>query len=195
MKEIMLDLETMDNRATASIATIGAIEFDPIKGTTGKEFYRIVDLDSCVDKGSTISAGTVYWWLQQAKPARDEIVDSNRVSIVEACNNFVAYCKELSDCEMSERGTFADFHVWGNGATFDNAIFRQTFSVCNIPFPVDFWNDSDVRTVMRFYPPQLFKEWKDNNRRKGYHNALADAKYQVQYMTNVLKELGVKELY
>jgi hypothetical protein len=195
MKDIMLDLETMDNRGTASIVTVGAVEFDPTTGIMGKEFYRIVDLQTSVDAGLTIKADTVYWWLGQSKAAREEITKSNTVSLKEGCEHFVKYCEDVSDRKLTSKKVLDDVRIWGNGATFDNAIFRYAFSCVGVEFPVAFWNDRDVRTVVGFYPPKLFKDYKDNNMRDGYHNALSDSKYQVGFMSHIIKELGVTELY
>lgn len=196
MKDVMLDLETMDNSATSAIVTVGAIEFNPCTGETGQEFYRIVDLQSCIDKGLTLNAGTIYWWLTQNKPAREEIVDSKREPLEEVCKSFINFCKSISNNDLNtDRGTYPDIRVWGNGATFDNAIFRYAFSRCNMPFPADFWNDRDVRTVVGFYPTGLWQDYRKNNMRSGYHNALEDSKYQVQYMSHIIKELGVEEIY
>ena len=196
MKHIMLDLETMDNKATAAIVTIGAIEFDPCTGKTGHEYYKIVNMQSCIDLGSTLSSGTIEWWLKQSKAAREELTLENKVSIQSACRSFINFCKEVSDNSINEtRHTYPDICIWGNGATFDNAIFRQTYSSAGLPFPADFWNDRDVRTVVGFYPNQLFYQWKKENLREGYHNALSDSKYQVRYLSHIMKELGVEELY
>jgi exodeoxyribonuclease VIII len=196
MKHIMLDLETMDNRATATIVTIGAIEFDPCTGETGQEFYKIVDMQTCINAGSTLSSGTIEWWLTQSAPARKELTLKNKVSIEDACDSFIRFCHSISSMDLNQtRYTYPDVCIWGNGATFDNAIFRQTYSTTNKPFPADFWNDRDVRTVLSFYPSQLFKDWKTANQRDGYHNALSDSKYQVRYLSHIMKELGVTELY
>jgi len=195
MKDIMLDLETMDNRGTAAIVTIGAVEFDPTTGEMGREYYRIVNLESCQKAGLTISAGTLYWWLLQNKAAREELVEPNKVSLSTACDSFINFCANVSDRELSSRKTYTDIRIWGNGATFDNAIFRYAFSAIEKEFPADFWNDRDVRTVLGFYPTKLWQDYKKNNMRDGYHNALADSKYQVGYLSQIMKDLGVTELY
>jgi exodeoxyribonuclease VIII len=92
--------------------------------------------------------------------------------------------------------------LWGNGASFDNAILRQAYRNCNRSLHDDkgpgvkFWNDRDMRTIVGFYPKQLQSDWRKNNFRRGaHHNALDDAKHQVRYCSDILKELGVKELY
>ncbi|MCV5360349.1 3'-5' exoribonuclease, partial [Escherichia coli] len=39
MKHLMIDLETMDNKPTSAIASIGAVFFDPETGEMGEQFY------------------------------------------------------------------------------------------------------------------------------------------------------------
>ncbi len=44
MKDIMMDLETMDTVATAAIVAIGAVQCNLATGEQGDTFYRVVDL-------------------------------------------------------------------------------------------------------------------------------------------------------
>jgi hypothetical protein len=86
--------------------------------------------------------------------------------------------------------------LWGNGASFDNSIIRYAYRQCEQELPIKFWNDRDMRTLVGFYPPQLQYTWRKNTIRLGdHHNALDDSKHQVKYCSDILKELGVKELY
>jgi len=58
----MIDLETMDNRPTAAIASIGAVWFEPSGSWIGRTFNMHVDLVDCQRHGLTIGADTVLWW-------------------------------------------------------------------------------------------------------------------------------------
>ena len=51
---IMFDLETLDNKNTSSILSIGAVEFNLHTGEIGETLYVRVDLQSCIDEGLTI---------------------------------------------------------------------------------------------------------------------------------------------
>lgn len=186
MKDIMVDLETMDNVPTAAIVSIGAVECDLTTGDIGDEFYRVIELDNQL---GTINAETIYWWMKQSKEARDALRVLGRLNIKETLLSFNKWIYSL-DCPAE------NIRLWGNGASFDNAIIRQNFRTYNLEFPIEFWNDRDMRTVVGFYPSQLQHKWRNSNLRSGtHHNALADAKHQVRYCSDILKELGVKELY
>jgi len=71
MFEIMLDLETMGTGPNAAIVAIGAAAFCPHeRRVLGKTFYAPVSLESSVNGGGVVDAGTVQWWLQQSTEAR-----------------------------------------------------------------------------------------------------------------------------
>ena len=65
----MIDIETMDNRPTAAIASIGAVWFEPSGSWIGRTFHMHVDLVDCQRHGLTIGADTVVWWLGQSEDA------------------------------------------------------------------------------------------------------------------------------
>jgi hypothetical protein len=189
MNDIMVDLETMDNVASAAIVSIGAVECNLITGETGDTFYRVVELEGQTDLGMTINSETLYWWLKQSDAAREALVVEGRLSLKEMCEAFDRWVHYLDASNKKLR-------LWGNGASFDNAILRYAFRQLGETFPTEWWNDRDMRTIVGFYPTQLQYNWKHSNYRTGtHHNALSDAKYQVKYCSDILKELGVKELY
>ena len=70
---LMLDLETMGNESHSVICSIGAVEFDIITGETGRAFYEMVSLQSCLDLGLKVTGSTIEWWLGQNEAARKEV--------------------------------------------------------------------------------------------------------------------------
>jgi exodeoxyribonuclease VIII len=187
MNDIMVDLETMGKVADSAIASIGAVECNLITGETREEFYKVVDLNN--QPNLTINPNTLYWWLKRSDAARLGLVVEGRLSLKETCealHRWVSYLDAPNE----------NIRLWGNGASFDNAILRYAFKQVDVNFPIEFWNDRDMRTIVGFYPNQLQDKWKHSNYREGtHHNALADAKHQIKYCSDILKELGVKELY
>lgn len=188
MLDIMVDLETMGLKTNSPIVAVGAIQFNPITGEQGDSYYRILDLQSSVDKGQQIDVQALYWWMNQSDAARGELLTTNKISVEHMCGTFQKWLYSL--------GNPRKFRLWGNGASFDNAMLRFLFELCKVEMPIPFWNDRDVRTVVGFYPSSMFMEWKRNNLRKGaHHTALADAKYQAEYVSYIMQELGVEEIY
>ena len=188
MNDIMIDLETMDNVGSSAIVSIGAVQCNLITGELGEEYYRVINLKGQLEKGRTIDHQTLYWWLGQSKGARDGILAPGKILLEEMCNSFDLWLYHLKSPKTKR--------LWGNGASFDNAIIRDAFKWCKKEFPIPFWQDRDMRTIVGFYPKQLQESWRWKNVREGtYHNALDDAKYQVKYCSHILQELGVEELY
>jgi exodeoxyribonuclease VIII len=186
MNDIMVDLETMDNVPSANIVSIGAVQCNLITGELGEEYYRVVDLEG--QKG-TINSKTLYWWMGQSDAAREALVVDGKLFVNDMCKTFSKWL--LSIDPSGEK-----LKLWGNGASFDNAIIRQTYRYYGYELPIKFWNDRDMRTIVGFYPKQLQEKWRRTTLRKGtHHNALDDAKQQVVYCSHILQELGVKELY
>ncbi len=186
MKDIMLDLETMDTVASAAIVAIGAVHCDLTTGEIGSTYYRAVELK--YQKG-TIFGETLYWWLDQSDAARQALLVEGKLTVPQLCDNFNKWLKSLGE-------PLEHLRLWGNGASFDNATLRYIYRQYEKELPIKFWNDRDMRTVLGFYPRKLQEEWRNNNRRKGdHHNALADAKHQVKYCSDILKDLGVTELF
>jgi exodeoxyribonuclease VIII len=187
MNDIMVDLETLDNVASSAIVSIGAVQCDLTTGKTGEEYYRVIELQDQLDFGFTVNASTLNWWMKQSLGARSVFNVDGKILPIEMCNTFSMWLASLGNPD--------NFRMWGNGASFDNAILRYFYSKYGQIFPIPFWNDRDMRTIVGFYPQSLQKDWKIKNQRMGtYHNALDDAKYQVKYCTHILQELGVERL-
>lgn len=188
MNDIMVDLETMDNVGSATIVSIGAVQCDLTTGETGEEFYRVVDLHGQIKLGRTVSADTIYWWLQQSDGAREALSIPGKVLLTDMCTSFNAFINNL--------GKGGNIRLWGNGASFDNAILRSAYRSVEQELVIPFWQDRDMRTILGFYPGQLKELWRKNNMRMGvYHNPVDDCRHQIKYCSDILKELGVQELY
>jgi hypothetical protein len=197
MQDIMIDMETTDLVATSAILSFAAVQCDLTTGKIGDEYYRVVDLKTCLEKGLTLNAEVFYWWLQQSEFARQSVVDPNKATLDGFCLEFTQWLLQLNIgiSYLEDRDKPKYMRLWGNGASFDNAILRHAFSKTDYDFKIPFWQDRDIRTVVGFYPKNLFEEWKMKNVRKGAHNALDDARYQVRYISHMMKDLGVTELH
>jgi len=189
MKDIMVDLETMDNVASAAIVSIGAVQCNLVTGEVGEEYYRVVNLEGQLELGMTLNHETLYWWMDQSAGARQALLVEGKIGLAAMC---ISFSKWLLSIDASGE----KLRLWGNGASFDNAIVRFAYRQCGQHLPIQFWNDRDMRTIVGFYPRQLQEKWRRSNYRQGTaHNALDDAKHQVVYCSDILKELGVEELY
>jgi len=179
MYDLMIDLETMSTDSNAAIIAIGAVYFDRFTGATGAEFYRVIDLQSCVDNDMHVSESTQQWWSNQSEEARAIFNHPNKTTIKQALLEFNYF--------VNHNTGFEQVQVWGNGASFDCVILGNAFKRFDFVTPWKFWNDRDVRTVVElgqsyfnFYPKR------DMPFTGVRHNAVDDAKHQVKYVHAIL---------
>jgi len=173
----MLDLETMGNAQNACIVSIGAVEFDINTGETGREFYELINLQSCIDKGLSITASTVYWWLQQSEAARKQLCKPSD-SLAEVLQKFKSFTALLGD-----------YKIWGNSARFDIGILESAYRSIgyeSITLPWNFRNEMDVRTLVAFAP-----KVKEHYPFTGVvHNPIDDCKNQIGYCSAIWQKLN-----
>jgi hypothetical protein len=168
--DVMLDLETMGNRSNTAIVSIGAVEFNIVTGETGREFYKVVDLQSCLDEGLKVQASTIYWWMQQDQKARERICEKGE-HIAMVLEDFNVW---MQDCVDKVR-------IWGNGARFDIGILEDAYVACCMDTPWNFRKEMDVRTLVSFAP-----HVKENMPFEGvYHDPVDDCKHQIKYCSKI----------
>lgn len=188
MIDVMVDLETLGTTTGYVILSIGACFFNPLTGEIGHTFLRAVDLQSSVREGFSIDGDTLEWWLRDNPEAlKSTIGIQNKENITEALTSFMNFC--------DTDGQIAKVRLWANDPSFDIAMIAKACEITGVEYRLKFWNTRCCRTIVGLYPSQLFKEYKINNQRIGYHTADNDAIYQAKYISHILKELGCEDLY
>jgi exodeoxyribonuclease VIII len=169
-QHLMVDLETLDTKTSATILTLGAVRFDPWTNAPMKELYLRVDIDSQDRLGCTVSDDTIKWWGQQNTEVKEEAFNPlNRVPIHEVMNQFHALAWGCS-------------HFWSHGATFDLMILQNIYDKLERAYPWNFWEMRDTRTLFELADPDMPTDSK--------HNALEDAKRQAIGVRNVYRKIG-----
>lgn len=183
MTHVMIDLETMGNNPEAPIIAIGAVFFDPGTGKTGEQFYQIVSLESAMEFGAKPDAATIIWWMKQSAEARAAITGGDAISLMDAIDNLDEFI------HTNSANGIKYVQLWGNGSSFDNVILRRAYEQVGAVLSVPLWNDRDVRTIV-----ELGKVVGINPRYQipfegDMHNALADARHQVKYVSAIWQRL------
>lgn len=175
VNHLMLDMETLGVSVTAPIISIAAVYFDPKTGSVGDSFYKVINLASSLANG-VIEPSTLAWWMAQSDEARQVFNDQSAIMLEDALHQLSIFA--------NRDGSSACLQVWGNGASFDNAIIAHAYRQSGLNLPWPFRNDRDVRTIV-----SLCNELKNVNvlsrvMRDGiHHNALDDAIYQARYVS------------
>jgi hypothetical protein len=170
-QHLMVDLETLDVKPTATVLTLGAVRFDPYSNAPMKELYLRVDIDSQDKLGCTVDDNTLKWWNQQDVSIMEEAFNPvDRIPIHEVINQFHALAW---NCDA----------FWSHGATFDLMILQNLYDKLGRTYPWQYWQMRDTRTLFDIgfdaEMPQAAK-----------HNALEDAKRQAIGVRNVYRKLG-----
>ncbi|HHG1414433.1 TPA: 3'-5' exoribonuclease [Klebsiella pneumoniae] len=182
---VMVDLETMGKKHNAPIVAIGAVVFDPATGSIGESFYKVVCLESSVNRGAVIDPSTVIWWLKQSSEARSAIVNDDAIPLQDALLQFREF---VSD---NVAGGSKKAQVWGNGASFDNSILRSSYDCIAEDYPWEYWNDRDVRTMVELGQAISFDPKTTIPFEGSRHNALADAIHQARYVSAIWQRIIV----
>ncbi len=180
---LMVDLETMGKKPGAPIVSIGAVFFAPSSGKTGAEFYQVINLESSMSFGARPDASTILCWLKQSPEARSAIVVDDTVGLVEALEQFLDFL-----AENAANGS-KTVQLWGNGSSFDCSLLEAAFELADTPFPIPHWNYRDVRTVVELGKAVGLNSRYDIPFEGDQHNALADARHQVKYVSAIWQRL------
>jgi hypothetical protein len=186
MNDLMIDLETMGKSNNAPIFELAAAFFNPETAEVGETFRQLISLESCAECGLTMDASTVLWWMEQADDARPKSDwDFKPLPIVlMAFHDFV-----------KANSSIAKVMPWGNGATFDLGILKNAFNACHAPTPWLFFNELDVRTVVRLGRMVGFDPKKDMPFEGVKHSALDDVTHQIKYVSAIVQRLTAHEKY
>lgn len=182
MKDVMVDLETVGQRAGCAILSIGAVAFDRETGKLGPELYTVVRLSTCEALGLHSNQDTLDWWSKQSPEAQKVLKQSRAArgnkTLPKALAEFNEYLAQFGPKAVK---------VWGNGSDFDNAILYGCYAAADIKAGWEFWNSRCFRTLKDF-APHLKME-----RAGTHHNALDDAKTQALHALKVLSHLKGKK--
>ena len=175
MKHVMVDLETLAATSNAAIVSIGAVAFDPETGALGPEFKVNVDGVSSQQAGGYVEAGTVAWWFAQSNEARAHLNAPKPVTLGEALIALSVWLR----ANLDEK-----FHLWGNGATFDNVILRSAYASVGLPAPWHFTRDACYRTMKNLFPAVKAEE-----RTGVHHDSLDDARHQTRHLCAIFASI------
>jgi 3' exoribonuclease, RNase T-like len=180
--DIMLDLETLDNKPTSAIVAIGAVAFD-LSGIRHDPFYMVINPESA-EKYGTISASTFAWWCQQSEEARKIFGKSvEKLDLPQALGAF-----EKWGLQVKGLGPVC---VWGNGADFDNVILGHAYKQTNMRQPWSFTHNRCFRTLKGLFSKDLQSAlWQRYGQGLTHHNALDDAKRQANMCIDMLLRLN-----
>jgi len=176
---VMLDLETLGTKPGCSIASIGAVSFDPIAGSIGAKFLARISLQSCDDAGLHMDAKTVHWWMQQSEKARANTFFGERTTLERAIFAFGGWWHDNAG---------PDTKLWAHGATFDPGIMEAAYLAIGEAVPWKFNLVRDTRTIFDVSGVDV-NIYRDPD---SHHSALKDAEAQAHAVIAAYEKLGLR---
>ena len=176
---VMIDLETLGNKAGCVITSIGAVEFNLSTGQTGRTFYHTIDIQSCLDAGLFIQGDTLKWWFQQSKEAQEALFVDTK-TLKEVLYLFRTWIQELGIDKLE---------VWGNSNRFDMGILAQGYyATGSKEIPWKYSLERDVRTLVSRNPIMKEEQVRDTSVYPAHH-PIGDCLHQIAYCNNIDKYL------
>jgi exodeoxyribonuclease VIII len=178
--DVVIDLETLGTGPDAIITQIGMVEFDITTGKIGRKYLQNVDAQSCLDLGMKLDLSTLKWWLSQDlrvfKNSLERGLELPAV-LLEVNNWLFAVSNKM----------IGAIYLWGNGASFDNVLLKGAFDRCKYKYPIKYYNDRDMRTIVDLaaikmdIDPKLLKNKIEFKGTK--HNAVDDCVWEAEVIS------------
>ena len=174
MNYVMLDLQTLGTDSDAVICQIGACWFDN-DGTIGETFACNVDVNHIQQYGFKYSGSAIQFWLKQPKEVQETLFDPKPIFIGDALNLLNEFMKGVH-------------WVWSH-SNFDFVIIQNAYKKMKIEPSFHYKTSADIRTLDKLAKMCGYKNEKEFVREGEKHNALSDCKFQVQYVTDMIRFL------
>ena len=193
--DVMLDIETLGTGQNATITQIAAAAWNLETGeliefndSTHNTFNITVNLDLMKTEDINIDISTIKFWTKNSHNTKlfKEILN-NKSSFTEkdAVFQLILWLKKLQEhCD--------DLLLWGNGSLFDNTKIINKCEYYDISYPISFWNERDVRTIVDIYCRKnniTDKEYKNSFPNENLHQAIDDVLNQIKYTSFAYKNM------
>lgn len=163
----MVDLETLGTAPDSIIVSIGAVVFDE-RGIQDEGSWNL-HLDQ---PERHLDINTMKWWMQQSDEARKVFANRETVALRHALEELaLQFDKET--------------RIWSYGANFDEVLLANAYHQIGRGTPWSYKHVRCLRTVRAMYKDVTVVEQGTK------HNALDDARWQVQLLLEICKQKGL----
>ena len=182
-KHVMLDLETLGTGPTSAVISIGAAAFDPWgkADSITQTFDQHVNIESAMKYGRVDAGALKFWVLHAPDSARVALRVGQREKAVDLDEALIGFTDWLNFAVRPDGALTDSVCVWGDGATFDNVLLRNAYTVTGLDCPWGYRMDRCFRTLknMSKYKPKTF----DGTA----HDAADDARHQALWLQKIVK--------
>lgn len=186
MREMMVDLETLDVKNSALVLSIGAVVWESYADKEGyniiDNFYNVLKIDEQVDYGRTISLDTIRFWMDADSTAREAAFVYNRTEPVRALEDFFKWGS--NHVQLGGLNSF-----WAKPATFDFPIWEDLAEDFGGEVPWYYNQKYDVRSVVK--EVNYSADSHDYSKIDGVpHTPVYDCKAQIDLLHTARVKLG-----
>lgn len=169
---VVVDIETLSLRPDAAIISIAAVPFllgaqeiqdcvkynfsgvpafdELTKGVSCPEeylpFYETIDATSCAMAGLAFDMETVKFWSEMSDASKSAILDTPRVSIRQALEDFVDYLNNLKGKNQAD-----ELVIWIQGSDFDIPVLKNAmYKVLGLTPETLPWKHRNIRDARTF---------------------------------------------
>ncbi|MBR0360855.1 MAG: 3'-5' exoribonuclease [Paraprevotella sp.] len=190
--DIMVDIETLGRSPSSPIVQISAVKFDITTGCIYDSFDVTID----VSQSTTIEGGTLLWWLQTDAELLKTLMERGQESGLSEKDAIQQFCTWAMEKPINAvyQPKVTDVFLWGNGILFDNRLIQSKCQQHNIPYPIFYRNDRDMRTLVELAALKTGNgsefEYRSHFESIGTrHNALDDCLFQVKVLCQAYNDV------
>ena len=146
--DIMVDLETLGRDPSNPVIQIGAVAFNL---DTGEIYDSFVGYGKLTPLSGEVNEETYKWWLKTDAMLLQQILakgveeDTTEDALFKNLVQWITLVAKQNKIAPSE------IMLWGNGMLFDNYIIRGKCEKHGVGYPILYYNDRDVRTIVDLY--------------------------------------------
>lgn len=172
----MIDIETLDTVNDSVVTSICMVAFND-EGFDSDYLMIHFNVQDQLDRGRTVSASTIKWWMDQKfNPFHeDHELINNSVQL----RKLISYVRGI----MDELDDPMELSIWGNPPKFDLGIVENLLTHYEFPTIWNHYNLEDVRTCKR----RLGKANYADITNKKPHDPLHDCIYQIDIVNRLKK--------
>lgn len=183
--DIILDLETFGISTDAPVIQIAAATFDLNTGEIDDWYAFNELLDIAHTDSLNVNGSTLAFWFDEKRPGNIDVLTKFVNSDKGLSDNdlWVKFHTWLLDLVKSNRDK--SVKIWGNGISFDVMMIKYNFDRLGLKFPIAFWNERDVRTLVDLACRKANlndEDFKKNIPNTEKHDAFSDIKWEAAYL-------------
>ena len=198
--DIMVDLEALnlgDKGRDPKIIQFAAVAFNILTG----EIYNFPDEifnEYCLVEETDLPLirwDTLTWWLKTNPAKLSEILEKGKESNKKEKRvilDFIIWINSMCEKYTISKSTKAA-RLWGNGENFDNKIIKTLCDKYDCEYPITYYNDRDMRTIVQLAADKIHidsKEYRALYPMKGTaHDALDDVTNQIEVTSGAYRML------